>query len=254
MPTTFTILGSGAGNVSAHRGSASYVLTYKNRQIIFDCGSGAVSSFLRSGFDPLDIEAIFISHMHTDHVCELPLFIQKLYLTGREDRLPVFVPSEAVKPLNFIIAAGYLFKKKLSFELDLIPMEPMVSLFDGKIIINPVPNRHLMGNVDIIESEGYPNRMQSFSFMINVENCALFYSADIESLNDIEKNLHGLDMLIVETTHIDFIQLRELIKGRQLKRVILTHIAEDMEEDIRSLADSEPDIFEMAEDNLTLDI
>ncbi|MEW5925329.1 MAG: MBL fold metallo-hydrolase, partial [Candidatus Zixiibacteriota bacterium] len=66
MKISLTILGSGSGNPSAERSSSGYVLECDGRLLLFDCGSGVSSSFVRSAFDSSKVDAIFISHMHPD--------------------------------------------------------------------------------------------------------------------------------------------------------------------------------------------
>ncbi|MFH2035923.1 MAG: MBL fold metallo-hydrolase [Candidatus Zixiibacteriota bacterium] len=257
MNPKFIILGSGAGHTVGGRNSSSYLLEYKNRLCLFDCGSGSLRSFLSMGYDPLSIDNIFISHMHIDHIGDLLLYIQKFYLLKRAEKLCIHMPAEGIEIIQKYMKACYLFEEKFLYELSFIPMEPMISLYEDNISIKPIANRHLFRSYEAIEKykiTGLDNQMQSFSFKIYVKDKTLLYSADLESLDDIEKDLDNLDLLIVETTHIDLIKLRELPESRNVRRVVLTHIAEDSIEALQTLAQSRPDKFILAEDNLTLDI
>lgn len=254
MTATFTILGSGAGDATAMRSCAGYVLSFDEKLFLFDCGSGVTSAFLRSGFDPLDVEAIFISHMHADHVCDLPLFIQKMHLLKRRKPLPIYMPTGGIRPLNYFLNACYLFKEKLSFVLEPEPMKPIYEFFEGRLAVYAIANQHLIGNADIIRSLGLENRMQCFSFRMNAGGKIIFYSADVQSLGDIEKYLDGVDLLIVETSHIDLKKLRVLVDSNNIEKVILTHIADDMLVGIQGFIESFPGRYILAEDNMTIDI
>ncbi len=254
MSTTFTILGSGAGDATAMRSCAGYVLSFNGKLFLFDCGSGVTSAFLLSGFDPSDVEAIFISHMHADHVCDLPLFIQKLHLLKRRKPLQIYMPTGGIRPLNYFLNACYLFKEKLSFPVEPEPMKPIYEFFGGKLAVYAIANRHLFGNADIVRSLGLDNRMQCFSFRINADGRIIFYSADVQSLDDIEKYLDGVNLLIVETTHIDFKKLPVLVRKNKIENVILTHIADDMLVDIQGFIKAFPGNYILAEDNMTIDI
>ncbi len=225
MQSTLTIFGSGSGDASADRNSAGYCLTLDNRHYIFDCGSGATTSFLKAGFDPLAISAIFISHMHPDHHSDLALLIQKIYLAGRKDPLIIYMPSEAVVPYKQFLTASYLIFEKLPFRIELKPVEESVALFDNKLIITAIPNNHLSKYESYIEKYKLPNRMQSFSFQIAIENKIIFYSADLESIDDIKKYLENLDLLIIETTHVDLAELQKSINN--VNKIILSHITDD---------------------------
>ena len=49
------ILGSSSGNPSPTRATSGYILEVDSRLSLIDCGGGVCSSFLRRGFDPLEI-------------------------------------------------------------------------------------------------------------------------------------------------------------------------------------------------------
>lgn len=256
MKTSWTILGSGSGEPSAERSSAGYVLSCDERLIVFDCGSGVTSSFLRSGFDPLDVDAIVISHTHADHISDLPMFIQMQYLAQREKELSIYLPAEAARPIMGYLNACYLFKEKLPFALEFRPIESGIDFFDGRVVVCPVANQHLEGYAGIIREMDYPNRMECYSFLINVDDCSIFYSSDISSLDDIEKHLDRIDLLVIETTHIDLGQLANILSRHKVGRVVLSHIGDDDLQAIRRFAQNPPDGIEViiAEDNLTIDI
>jgi len=240
MSISFCILGSASGVASKSRICSGLVMVYNKRLLLFDCGSGVTRAFLRVGFAPGDVDQVFISHMHADHVSDLPYFLQVVKHSGPRGPLTVNVPEEAVAPLGSLLTACYLFPDKLDFGLTLKPHDAAQSLYENRVIVQAIPNRHLKHelNEEIISGSGYPNLMQSYSFLIEAENRSLLYSSDLRSLEDIESHVRDLDLLIIETTHIDLDRLSEIMSGRNIKRMILTHIAEEDEERVHQVVRS----------------
>ena len=224
--SSFTILGSSSGMPQADRATAGYVLNVDGRLSLFDCGGGVTSSFLRCGFGPLDVDRVFISHSHSDHCCELPLFIQMIYLAGRKDALDIYLPEEFVKPFREYLTAVYLITEKLPFALNITGYRDGFKFDDG-FQLTAFGNRHLQGHAELIEDLGLPNRMQCHSFQIETnsgENRSLFYSADVADFNDIKEHLAGNDYAVIETTHIDLEQFLEFAPTVNVGRYVLTHL------------------------------
>jgi len=54
---------------------------------MFDCGDGTVRQLLKSRMKPKDLKAIFITHLHGDHIYGLPalgMTMQSLFPAGEE--------------------------------------------------------------------------------------------------------------------------------------------------------------------------
>ncbi|MFQ6007776.1 MAG: MBL fold metallo-hydrolase [Candidatus Zixiibacteriota bacterium] len=229
MPSnSFTILGSSSGMPHPHRACSGYVLKVNDRLSLIDCGGGVCSSFLRQKFDPLVIERIFISHTHPDHICELPLVIQMVYLAGKRDDLDIYVPSEFVQPLKAFLPAVYLIEDKFPFELNIIGYEAGM-IFSGEYTLTAFSNRHLKGYAQYIKQPGLPNKMQSHSFLIEVGDKSLIYSSDIADLHDIKKYLNGKDYVVLESTHIDLDEFFAFAQTIKVGWLIITHLGTEEE-------------------------
>jgi len=77
------ILGSGAGFATADRFSTSIALLVDRAVYIFDCGEPCSALLFRQGVDPLAVKAIFVSHMHADHVGGLAPLLFSMHLPSR---------------------------------------------------------------------------------------------------------------------------------------------------------------------------
>lgn len=73
MATELVLLGTaGAPMPVAGRAGISSVLVVDERIFVIDCGRGSPSGFVDAGLDFSRLEAIFLTHLHADHVGDLP--------------------------------------------------------------------------------------------------------------------------------------------------------------------------------------
>ena len=63
------------------------------KTILIDCAIGAAKSTVEAGVSLLDIDAIFITHLHSDHVLELGPLIYTAWTTGMSRPMDVFGPK-----------------------------------------------------------------------------------------------------------------------------------------------------------------
>ncbi|MGA1863936.1 MAG: MBL fold metallo-hydrolase [bacterium] len=75
------VLGSGTCVPSLKRHSPGYYLNVLNKEILIDCGSGTLFQLEKAGKSYKSIDAIFITHMHPDHISDLVPLIQALIAT-----------------------------------------------------------------------------------------------------------------------------------------------------------------------------
>jgi ribonuclease BN (tRNA processing enzyme) len=73
MTTELVLLGTaGAPLPVAGRGGISSALIVDERVFVIDCGRGSPSAFAAAGLDFSRLEAVFLTHLHADHVGDLP--------------------------------------------------------------------------------------------------------------------------------------------------------------------------------------
>lgn len=88
-----TSLGHGGAFASYAQGNSSFLIEEGNEKILFDCGP-LTPLILRDemGIDLFDIDYIYISHTHADHIGGLPLLLQHRFWIPRENKKkPVIV-------------------------------------------------------------------------------------------------------------------------------------------------------------------
>jgi hypothetical protein len=92
-PLTVQILGSGGPAINPERASASYLLWVGGQaKLLVDMGGGAYLRFGQSRAKTSDLALVAISHLHPDHISDLPAF---LWLSNqvRTEPLPIVGPS-----------------------------------------------------------------------------------------------------------------------------------------------------------------
>ncbi len=87
------VLGSG-GPEEGERASASYLIKKDDKALILvDFGGGAFLRFGQAKANIEDLEAILITHLHIDHVVDLPALMKAGYFSHRTRVLPIVGPS-----------------------------------------------------------------------------------------------------------------------------------------------------------------
>ena len=86
-------LGTSAGMPTRARNVASVAVMMDGRALLFDCGEGTQHQLMRSAVRFGAIEAIFLSHLHGDHLFGLPGLLASMSLNAREKPLALYGPA-----------------------------------------------------------------------------------------------------------------------------------------------------------------
>lgn len=87
-----TILGAASAKPSATRHQTSQLVNHAEQYFLIDAGEGVQSRMMRAGVNPMRLSAVFISHLHGDHVFGLFPMISSLGLMGRKLPLHIYAP------------------------------------------------------------------------------------------------------------------------------------------------------------------
>ncbi len=115
-----TVLGSGSAMPIPQRYQSAHVLTVHGRSYLIDCGEGAQRQMIRYHIPFSRIDAIFISHIHGDHVFGLFGLLSTMALSGRTAPLDIYGPVALGPVLNFNKS---FFGDFLSFEVRFSPLK-----------------------------------------------------------------------------------------------------------------------------------
>ncbi len=121
-----TILGTSEATPTAERSQLAMLLTYKDENILIDCGEGTQRQFKIARMNPLKITRILITHWHGDHVLGLPGLLQTLALNNYNKTLRVYGPKGTKRFFNLLLRT-FVFRQKIKAEIREIKK-------DGKIV------------------------------------------------------------------------------------------------------------------------
>ena len=111
-PVAVQILGSGGPRVNPDRASSSYLLWIgAQAKILVDMGGGAFLRFGQAQAKLGDLSLVAISHLHPDHVSDLPALLW-LSHQARKDPLPIAGPSGNDVAPSFPTFLSRLFDEK----------------------------------------------------------------------------------------------------------------------------------------------
>jgi len=86
------ILGSSSASPDTERGVSGQYLNLCERHFLIDCGEGTQIQLRKYKARFQSVAAIFISHLHGDHIFGLPGFLSSMHLLGRKTPLKIFGP------------------------------------------------------------------------------------------------------------------------------------------------------------------
>ncbi len=119
MDLAAIFLGTGGSVPSARRSTASVLIARGGERLLFDCGEGTQRQLQRS-LGLVQVDEIYLTHFHADHILGLPGLLKTYDLTDREVPLVIYGPSglrDLFKVLGPIVG-------RLGFGLELIELAP----------------------------------------------------------------------------------------------------------------------------------
>ena len=99
----------------------SVLVRREGELFLFDCGEGTQVSLKMLNLKWKKISAVFISHMHADHVTGLPGLMMLSSQVDREDPLYIYGPA---KLGDYIESSRKILDMYINYEIKFIPVEP----------------------------------------------------------------------------------------------------------------------------------
>lgn len=117
------VLGTSSAIPTKNRQLSAQVVTINDRHHLVDCGEGTQMQLLKYKVKLARLDAIFISHLHGDHVLGLPGLLNSLTLYERNFPLLLFAPKDLESILDVFFTKTY---SSLGYDLDFVPLEDFV--------------------------------------------------------------------------------------------------------------------------------
>jgi ribonuclease Z len=100
------VLGSGGGPpADTQRYGPSILVETGAEKLLFDCGRAAVIRLAEAGVGRQEIDKIFLTHLHSDHILSMPDILLTGWTSGRKTPLRVWGPSGTKKMMADLVKA-----------------------------------------------------------------------------------------------------------------------------------------------------
>jgi len=211
-------LGTGVGVPSLRRASPGLIVVAGEENLLFDSGPGTLRKMLEAGFTYQDIDRVFYTHFHVDHIADLAplLFAAKYPLSLRKENLTIIGPT-GFKEFH----------------------EQLVQLYGKQIV-----SEHYLLRVEEVDQAGIEGRgfrivtgsvahtEQSIGYRIeDAEGKILVYSGDSDYSTSLVQLCKNANLVILECSFPDKVQghLSPSLAGRvateaNAERLALTHL------------------------------
>jgi ribonuclease Z len=130
-------LGTGGSVPSARRSTASVLIARGGDRLMFDCGEGTQRQLQRS-LGLTQVDEIYLTHFHADHILGLPGLLKSYDLTDREAPLEIYGPP-GLKDLFAILKP---IVGRLHFEVGLTELAPGEAVAHDGYAVEPFEAAH----------------------------------------------------------------------------------------------------------------
>ena len=137
-----TVLGRASAKPTVNSHPSAQVVNVNEQYYLVDAGEGVQQQMFRRGINPLKLRAVFISHLHGDHVFGLFPLLSTLGHCGRQMPLKVYAPRPFGEILEYHLR---YFDTQLPYEVEWVEVDTTSHqiIFENKTLeVWSVPLRH----------------------------------------------------------------------------------------------------------------
>lgn len=233
-------LGSGDNFGSGGRFQTCIYVQSESAKFLIDCGASSLVAMKQFGVNLLDVDTILITHLHGDHFAGIPFFILDSQLISRRTAPlliagPPGLEDRIFRAMEVMFPGSSSVKQKFKITYFEIPESTPVTI--GALLVSAE---------QVIHGSGAP----SYAIRVEFDGKIIAYTGDTEWTDSLIKIASGADLFIAEAyyfekkmkNHLNYRTLLDRRQELQCKRIILTHMSDDMLGRLDSLE------FEYAED------
>ena len=227
MAETFVLfLGSGDAFGSGGRHQTCIYADLGASRFLLDCGASGMVSIKRWRIDPATIDAILITHLHGDHFAGIPYFILDAQLITKRTRPlliagPPSLEARVKAAMEVLFPGSSLGRQK--FPISFVELVENRSTVCGPLTITAYPVVHASGATP-------------YALRVECGGKTVAYSGDTEWTDNLTQAANGADLFISEAyfydkqvkNHLDYRTLRARRSELGCRRLMITHMSDDM--------------------------
>jgi len=188
-------LGTGCPVVSTERYGPAQLILGDRAKLLVDCGSGVTQRLVAAGTPGRDLDALLLTHLHSDHLVDLYQLIVSSWHQGRDRSLPVYGPPGTKRYVKGLMA---LWEPELSQR---IAHEKRPSTEALKVAVTEIAAGEVLAfgdlNVSVVAVDHQPVR-HAFGFVFEGGGKKLVLSGDTRRCAALIAAAQGADLLVHE--------------------------------------------------------
>jgi ribonuclease Z len=170
---------------SASDANVCFVVRSGNYSLLVDASDSPVQNLLKAGLDPLELDAMVLTHSHTDHIYGVPSLIHNLWLMKRDKPLRIITNAYTAAKTKELLELFGLPDKEGMFPIEWIDGERGVPQTIATPLLRLFPVEHSVPTSGVrIEGEG----------------TAFVYTADTAPFDGLIETVRGCRSLIHEAS------------------------------------------------------
>ncbi len=187
-------------------------------RLLLDLGNGALGALQRY-VDPLDVDAVLLSHLHADHCIDLTSYyvLRKYHPTGPQPPIPVYGPDGT--------------PGRLARAYDL-PKQPGMR---AEFTFHPYPAGEFEIGPFRIEAIGVEHPVPAYALRVRADGRLLAYSGDTGVCDGLFRAARNADLFLCEASfvadgpnptglHLTGAEAGRAATGAGAQRLLLTHV------------------------------
>lgn len=194
------LLGTGSPLPSPDRCGAGQVVIAGGARILVDCGWGTARRLFAAGILPATVDTLCLTHLHSDHITDLPDFLIMRWTGGATTPLTVYGPAGTRKTMDgFLGALGHDIRFRVAHHGEKLSPDGI------RCVVQEVPAEGQP--LEIAEVGGaaiYAFAVDHFpvvpalGFRVERSSRSLVISGDTKDCDSLVKGAHGADLLVCE--------------------------------------------------------
>jgi ribonuclease BN (tRNA processing enzyme) len=219
----FIVLGSGTAVPHPKRSSAGYWLETSSGSVLLDCSASAIHRIAQEKLDWTNLDSIWISHFHLDHISGLAPFLfgtrNAPETRDRKKPLKIFGAKGLQKLVKVFDEANNYKLFQQPFPLEIVEIEPLEKF-------------EILPETEAVAIKT-PHTKESLAIHIRSDNDkTLVYTADTGFTKNLAALAQGVDLLVMECSffknkqsekHLELSEAMYLTRYANPKLVMLTH-------------------------------